>query len=254
MPQWLPAFFACNDAIAQVGAMPTTPTVGATSPLGMSPGTSVGPTGIPLGSTELTSPGLSPMPSGVTGTISVPSTASGAACTTAGTSPSSMFGSTASFDGGGMGTGAPAGATTADIGSVNVGDIELVEYPGYLGSVDNLGIAGYGGNVGNVRLRLKQHGFVVDPNLNGAHHFWRRRSNRNSVGIDRGRQSWGEFRRSGTDHDRIALSRRGGAEYVSANDARSLISVHRFIYDGKRIPVPEHRPPLDIEYSGRLLK
>ena len=153
-----------------------------------------------------------------------------------------------------MGTGGPAGATHRNVGSVNVGDIELVEYPGYLGSVDNLGVAGYGGNVGNVRFRLKQRDFVVDPNLNGAHHFWRRRSNRYSVGIDRGRRSWGEFRRSGTDHDRIALSRCGGAEYVSANDARSLISVHRFTYDGQRIRVPEHRPSLDIEYSGRLLK
>src|SRR5216684_8292932 len=60
----LPALFACNDAIAQVGAMETTPALGATSPLGLSPGTSVEPTGIPLGSTELTSPGLSPAPTG----------------------------------------------------------------------------------------------------------------------------------------------------------------------------------------------
>ena len=106
-----PALFACSSAIAQVGAMPTTPTLGATSPLGST--MSVEPAGIPLGSTEITSAGLSPAPNGVTGTISVPSTASGTACSTVGTSPSSMFGSTASFDGGGMGSGAPASATTS---------------------------------------------------------------------------------------------------------------------------------------------
>ena len=55
----LPALLASTGAIAQVGAMVTTPTLGATSPLGVSPGTSVGPTGIPLGSTEITSPGES---------------------------------------------------------------------------------------------------------------------------------------------------------------------------------------------------
>jgi len=113
----IPALFAANSAVAQVGTVATTPTLNATSPLGAAPGASVEPTGIPLGSTELTSPGLSPAPTGVTGTIAIPSTSSGNACSTVGTAPSSMFGSTASFDGGGMGvgigSGAPATATTA---------------------------------------------------------------------------------------------------------------------------------------------
>src|SRR6476619_2524520 len=113
----IPALFAANSAVAQVGTVATTPTLNATSPLGAAPGASVEPTGIPLGSTELTSPGLSPAPTGVTGTIAIPSTSSGSACSTVGTAPSSMFGSTTSFDGGGMGigigTGAPATAGTA---------------------------------------------------------------------------------------------------------------------------------------------
>jgi hypothetical protein len=113
----IPALLVCNSAIAQVGTIAATPTLNATSPLGAAPGASVEPTGIPLGATEITSPGLSPAPTGVTGTISIPSTSSGSACSTAGTAPSSMFGSTASFDGGGMGigigTGSPATATTA---------------------------------------------------------------------------------------------------------------------------------------------
>ena len=37
----LPALFLCNAAIAQVGGMPTTPTLGATSPLGQGPGSAV---------------------------------------------------------------------------------------------------------------------------------------------------------------------------------------------------------------------
>ena len=66
----------CSPAFAQVEVgdpLTAMPTVGVTSPLGISPGGSVGATGIPLGATELTSPGLSPAPTGsVTGTIAIP--------------------------------------------------------------------------------------------------------------------------------------------------------------------------------------
>src|ERR1700754_3974425 len=111
----LPALFVCNAAMAQVSSMVTpTPTIGATSPLGMAAtGSPVSPTGIPLGSTEIASPGVSPAPGDATGTISMPT--SSAACSTLGTGSSSMFGSSASFDGGGMamGTAAPASAATS---------------------------------------------------------------------------------------------------------------------------------------------
>src|SRR5216684_2123197 len=112
----LPALFVCNAATAQVSGMASpTPTMGATSPLGIGAGSSVSQTGIPLGSTEIASPGISPSPTGVTGTIAMPG--SGTTCSTLGTSPSSMFGSTASFDGGGMGVGTAAPATAATSGS-----------------------------------------------------------------------------------------------------------------------------------------
>jgi len=110
----LPALFICNVAMAQVGGMAApTPTIGVTSPLGLEMGSTVSPTGIPLGATELASPGLSPDPTGVTGTI--PLSGSGTTCSTVGTSPSQMFGSTATFDGGGttIGTAAPATAATS---------------------------------------------------------------------------------------------------------------------------------------------
>src|ERR1700704_2168402 len=112
----LPALFVCNGAMAQVSGMAApTPTMGAPSPLGLGTGSSVSPTGIPMGATEIASPGVSPMPTGVTGTIAMPS--SGTTCSTSGTSPSGMFGSTASFDGGGTAVGAAMPATAATSGA-----------------------------------------------------------------------------------------------------------------------------------------
>jgi len=97
-----PALILCNAAAtAQISGMASpTPTIDATSPLGMGTGSPVSQTGIPLGATEIASPGVSPAPVGVTGTISMPG--NGTTCSTLGTSPSGMFGSTASFDGGGI--------------------------------------------------------------------------------------------------------------------------------------------------------
>jgi hypothetical protein len=114
----LPALFVGNVAMAQVdgqfdGTVTPTPTIGATSPLGVAGS----PTGIPLGAIEITSPGVSPLPTGVTGTITVPATSSGTACSTVATSPSEMYGSTASYDGGGMAVGNAAPATAANSGT-----------------------------------------------------------------------------------------------------------------------------------------
>jgi hypothetical protein len=109
------ALVVCNAAMAQVSGMASpTPSLGATSPLGMGTGSAVSPTGIPLGSTEIASPGVSPAPGDATGTISMPG--SSTTCSTIGTAPSSMFGSTTSFDGGGMGVGTAAPATAATSG------------------------------------------------------------------------------------------------------------------------------------------
>ena len=106
----LPALLVSSAAMAQVdgqfdGTVTPTPMIGATSPLGVAMGGSGSPTGIPLGSTEITSPGVSPLPTGATGTITIATTTTSTACPTVATSRSEMFGSTASFDGGGMGDG-----------------------------------------------------------------------------------------------------------------------------------------------------
>src|SRR6267154_170269 len=83
----LPALVVCNAATAQVSGMASpTPTMGATSPLGLGTGSAVSQTGIPLGATEIASPGVSPAPT-VTGTIAMPS--SSTTCSTLGTSTTS---------------------------------------------------------------------------------------------------------------------------------------------------------------------
>ena len=113
----IPALFASNAAIAQVSGMASpTPTIGATSPLGFGTGSTVSPTGIPLGSTELASPGISPAPTFSTGTIAMPG--SGTTCSTTGTAPSGMYGSTATYDGGGMAMGTATPATAATSGTM----------------------------------------------------------------------------------------------------------------------------------------
>ncbi len=179
----LPALFVCNGAMAQVSGMAApTPTMGATSPLGLGMGSSVSPTGIPMGATEIASPGVSPMPTSVTGTIAMPG--SGTTCSTAGTSPSGMYGSTATYDGGGTAAGAAMPATAATSGATAM---SATSTSSGISATSGMHV----GNVGNVRLRLKQYRFIVDSNVNVAHNTRWRRSNRTSVGIYRDWQPWG---------------------------------------------------------------
>jgi hypothetical protein len=122
----LAALFSCNVALAQAdipfdGTVTPTPTMGATSPLGITSGSGASPAGIPLGSTEITSAGLSPVPTGVTGTITIPNPGSATACPTVGTPPSELFGSTASYDGGGLTVGTTPPATAAYSGTTTSG-------------------------------------------------------------------------------------------------------------------------------------
>jgi len=73
----------------------------------------------------------------------------------------------------------------------DVGNVNVVGNVSDIGNVDNFGTTGNVGIVGNVRLRFKQHCFIVDPNVNVAHNAGRRRANRNSAGIFRDWQSRG---------------------------------------------------------------
>src|SRR6267154_2602170 len=119
-----PAFAQVEDPLDPLTAVPS---LGATSPLGMGANGSVGTTGIPLGSTEVTSLGVSPAPTGgVTGTITIPTTGAitSSGCSTGGMSPSGMYGSTASYDGGGTapGTAAPATGSTGTLANAATTD------------------------------------------------------------------------------------------------------------------------------------
>src|SRR4051794_39718593 len=119
-----PAFAQVEDPLDPLTAVPS---LGATSPLGMVASGSVGTTGIPLGSTEVTSLGVSPTPTGgVTGTIAIPTTGAitSSGCSTGGMSPSGMYGSTASYDGGGTapGTAAPATGSTGTLATAATTD------------------------------------------------------------------------------------------------------------------------------------
>src|SRR5882672_4924417 len=228
----LPALVICNAANAQVSGMVSpTPTIGATSPLGITTGSTVSPTGIPLGSTEIASPGVSPAPL-VTGTVSM--SGSGASCSTLGTSPSGMYGSTATCDGG-------------DIGNVDViGDV------GDVGNVDNFGHAGNLGHVGNVRLGLKQHRLFFDSLVDVTDHAWRGRSNRDSAGVYRDRQPWGQFRRSNTN-DRRAADNEFAGDFSGANDACCCSSARPFIHDdGKHCAGSDQYDDEPGDHSGRL--
>jgi hypothetical protein len=121
----LSALVGCNAAaMAQVeDSVTPTPTIGVTSPLGMGFGSAGSPTGIPLGSTEITSAGVSPAPTGLAGTISIPTTSSGTACSTVAISPAEMYGSSAMYDGGGTTAGASTPATAIDPGTLAISGV-----------------------------------------------------------------------------------------------------------------------------------
>jgi len=104
----------CGPSFAQQAAVMPTPSLSATSPLGMVPSAPVGGTGIPFGATEITSPGVSPAPLPSTGMIG------STACSTTGTAPSTMFGSAATFDGGGVAVGTVTPQSTMAMSSSGI--------------------------------------------------------------------------------------------------------------------------------------
>jgi hypothetical protein len=106
------AVLCCHPVFAQMsGVGSPTPTIGATSPLGIPSGSPVPPTGIPMGATELSSPGVSPLSMGASG---IPGY--GTTCPAAASGLSGMSSSNMTYDGGGMQMGAsmPGGAATVE--------------------------------------------------------------------------------------------------------------------------------------------
>jgi hypothetical protein len=134
----------------------------------------------------------------------------------------------------------------------NVGNVNVVGNISDIGNVDNLRNDGNVGIVGNVRFRFEQHCFIVNANV--AHNSGRRCSNRNSVGIHRDRQSWGQLRGGRTDNDRIAHCGYRGTHSVGTNHADDCISLRGFVFYDKPIPVPNWRHRRNVKHCGRLLK
>jgi hypothetical protein len=130
-----------------------------------------------------------------------------------------------------------------------VRNVDLVRNIRDLRNIDDLRDDGNVGLVGDVRLRLGQHGFIVDANF--AHNSGRGCSSGNSAGIYRDRQSWSELRSGGTDDKRIAPCVYGRAR---TNDPERCLSAHGFIGDDKHYPVPHHRADGDLKRYRRLLK
>lgn len=139
----LPTLLACNVAMAQ-GIPAPTPSVGPTSPLGLGTTPAASPTGIPLGATELASPGISPAPTGVTGTIAMPGSTT--SCSTVGTSPSTMYGSTSTYDGGGMSGGGATPATAPAPGMPTSGMSASSGGSMATGTLDTSGMSGMCGS------------------------------------------------------------------------------------------------------------
>ena len=153
----------CGQAFAQQAAVMPTPSLSATSPLGMVPSAPVGGTGIPFGATEITSPGVSPMPLPSTGIIG------STVCSTIGTAPSTMFGSAASFDGGGM----PIGTATPPS--------TMPPMPSY-GHFADVSPDRHVGHPKHVRRRLGQSCRVIDADASDD--AGRRAAHRHSDGLD----------------------------------------------------------------------
>jgi hypothetical protein len=132
-PLWIATaatLLSCGCAFAQVGGIGTAPIapLGATSPLGLGPGTAVGPIGIPFGATELGSPGLSPA---ISGTSPLGSTIGNfTAC-------SGMGGSTPQAS-----TGMPSGSCAGTTDGSGSQAAASASSPGMIGSRSTVGRAG----------------------------------------------------------------------------------------------------------------
>lgn len=135
MAAMLTGLFGRNPVLAQVGGIGgPTPGIGATSPLGMAPGSPVAPPGIPMGATELAPPGLSPAPTACSGSstnfdgggmtagsgTSLPGAAAPSTCgTTAGGSGASSASTLPVTPGGVARTGIPMGSVEIDNGGLS---------------------------------------------------------------------------------------------------------------------------------------
>src|SRR5271169_3890294 len=126
----------------------------------------------------------------------------------------------------------------------NVGNVHLVW------NVDDIGNAGHVrdgadlGPVGNVRRRFEQRGVLLDSYINVAYRAGWCRTYRDSSGIDRNWQSWGELRSGDTNDERTAHRECRGAHSRRANPADGYIPAT--CYDDNHPTLPNHRAHIDF--------
>ena len=110
---------------------------------------------------------------------------------------------------------------------VIVGNIHVVGNIRDIGSIGNLGNAGNIGIDRNVRLRLKQHCGIVEPDNDNVidHRVEQWCSRRHSAGILRDRKSRSQFGTIGADNKFIALCRHRRIEF-GADDAHCRTTGH----------------------------
>lgn len=138
----------CSLAVGQTGgAGSPVPGMGATSPLGMTPGSSVPPVGIPLGATEMVSPGLSPSlaAAGMAGSDPM--------CSAMGSPSAGASGSSINDGGGlGMGTGTPLPGSAISFGACSTNASSAASSSAAISSSSPGGISRTGIPLGSVKL------------------------------------------------------------------------------------------------------
>lgn len=106
------------------------------------------------------------------------------------------------------------------------------------------------GPVGNVRRRFEQRGFLLHSYVNVADRAGWRRTHRDSSGIDRNWQSWGELRSGDTNNERTTHRERRGPHSRRANRADGYIPAP--CYDDRHAPLPKHWARIDGDDSALL--
>lgn len=150
----------CSLAVGQTGgAGSPVPGMGATSPLGMTPGSSVPPVGIPLGATEMVSPGLSPSlaAAGMAGSDPM--------CSAMGSPSAGASGSSINDGGGlGMGTGTPLPGSAISFGACSTNASSAASSSAAISSSSPGGISRTGIPLGSVKDQRVARPIVADVN------------------------------------------------------------------------------------------
>jgi hypothetical protein len=136
-----------------------------------------------------------------------------------------------------------------DVGNVDlvwndVGNVGLEWNVGDIGNAGHVRDVADLGPVGNVRRRFEQRVVLLYAYVNVADRAGWRRTHRNSSGIDRNWQSWGELRSGDTNDERTAHRECRGSHCRGANRADGYVPAP--CYDDSHAALPNHRTHIDF--------